>query len=95
MTQARGVEGIRLLVGLKALAEKHDSEALEQACRIALSYGAYRLRAVRQLLKRGAEQSQRQFGFLEHHPLIRPLSDYSLSSLQAFRKERDHECRPS
>lgn len=95
MTQARGVEGIRSLVGLKALAGKHESDALERACRVALSHGAYRLRAVRQLLKRGAEQSQRQFDFIERHPLIRPLSDYSLSSLQAFRKERDHECSPS
>ena len=95
MTQARGVEGIRVLVGLKALAGKHDSQALEQACRVALTHGAYRLRAVRQLLKRGIQQSQQQFDFLEHHPLIRPLNDYSLDSLQEFRKERDHERCPS
>jgi transposase len=95
MTQARGVEGIRVLVGLKALTQKHDSQALEQACRVALTHGAYRLRAVRQLLKRDAQQSQQQFDFIEHHPLIRPLNDYSLESLQAFRKERDHERCPS
>jgi transposase len=35
MTQARGVEGVRVLVGLKNLAGKHDSEALEEACRVA------------------------------------------------------------
>ena len=95
MTQARGVEGIRVLVGLKALAGKHDSTALEEACHTALSHGAYRLRAVRELLKRRAKQRQAQFDFIEHHPIIRPLSDYSVASLQGFRKERSHERSPS
>jgi len=95
MTQARGVEGIRVLVGLKALAGKHDTEALEEACHTALSHGAYRLRAVRELLKRRTQQRQAQFDFLEHHPIIRPLSDYSVASLQEFRKERSHERSPS
>ena len=89
MTQARGVEGVRVLVGLKALAAKHDPESLEKACETALSYGCYRLRTVRELLKRQADP-QAQFGFLEEHPIIRPLSDYSLESLLEFRKERHH-----
>ena len=87
MTQARGVQGVRVLVGLKALAGNHDTEALENACEIALSHGAYRLRTIRQLLKRKAPKQQ-QFDFLEEHPIIRPLSDYSLDSLHQFRKER-------
>ena len=86
-TQARGVEAVRVLVGLKHLAGKHPTEALEEACRVALSHGAYRLRTIRQLLKRGGAE-QRQFDFLEEHPIIRPLSDYSLDSLRQFRKER-------
>jgi phage FluMu protein gp41 len=91
-TQVRGVEAVRALVGLKHLAGKHQSEALEEACRVALTHGAYHLRAVRQLLKRqGVEQ--RQFEFLEEHPIIRPLSDYSLESLLQFRKERHRECK--
>lgn len=94
MTQARGVEGVRVLVGLKDLAGKHRCEALEEACRIALSHGAYRLRTVRQLLKRGG-QAQKQFEFLEHHPIIRPLSDYSLESLLQFRRERKPDERQS
>jgi transposase len=85
MTQARGVEGVRVLVGLKNLAGKHPSEALEEACRVALSHGAYRLRTVR--------QAQQQFEFLEEHPIIRPLSDYSLASLLQFRKDRNHDER--
>lgn len=91
--QARGMEGIRVLVGLKALAGKHRVSALEEACRIALSHGANRLRSIRNLLKRDAEthQEQKQLSFIEEHPIIRPLSDYSLESLTEFRRERAHE----
>jgi hypothetical protein len=89
-TQARGVEAVRVLVGLKALAGKHSTAALEQACQTALTYGAYRLRTIRQLLQRQADP-QEQFGFIEEHPIIRPLSDYSLDSLHQFRRERTHD----
>lgn len=90
MTQVRGVEGVRVLVGLKALAGKHDPQALDRACQKALAHGAWRLRTIRALLKRESPL-QKQFEFLEEHPVIRPLSDYSLDSLLQFRKERDHE----
>lgn len=91
MTQARGVASVRVLVGLKSLASKYTCEELEQACKSALTHGALRLRTVRQLLKRGhMETQQQEFEFLEHHPVIRPLSDYSLDSLHAFRQEH-HE----
>lgn len=89
--QVRGVEGVRVLVGLKALAGKHDTAALEHACQTALAHGAHRLRTIRKLLKQGVGQQQQQFDFLEEHPVIRPLSDYSLASLTAFRKERTDE----
>ena len=87
-TQVRGVEAVRVLMGLKALAGKHETSVLEQACETALAYGAHRLRTIRQLIKRGSNDRQQQFDFLEEHPIIRPLSDYSLNSLNAFRKER-------
>ena len=86
----RGVEGIRVLVGLKALASKHPASSLEEACETALGHGAHRLRSIRQLLKRSAAKQQ-QLEFIEEHPIIRPLSDYSLQSLTDFRKERNHE----
>jgi len=90
--QARGVEAVRVLVGLKALAGKHDAETLEKACETALSHGAHRLRTIRQLIKRQTPQ-QRRFDFIEEHPIIRPLSDYSLESLLEFRRERTHDNR--
>ena len=90
MLQARGVEGVRVLVGLKALAGRYETSALDCACEQALAHGAWRLRTIRALLQRGAAARQQQFGFLEAHPVIRPLSDYSLTSLLQFRKERHH-----
>jgi len=51
MVQARGVEGVRVLMGLKALVKKHDSAALNSVCRKALSYGAMRLKTLRELLQ--------------------------------------------
>jgi transposase len=88
MVQARGVEGVRVLLGLKALAKKHDAQALDRACGKALSYGAYRLKTIRELLQRDDGTTQQQFEFLEEHPVIRPLSEYSLDSLTDFRKDR-------
>ena len=79
---------MRVLVGLKALAGKHATASLEQACQRALAHGAHRLRTIRQLLKRQAGQEQQQFEFLQEHPIIRPLADYSLTSLLQFRRER-------
>ena len=38
--------------------------------------------------RKGEAQQQKQFEFLEEHPVIRPLSDYSLESLSQFRKDR-------
>ena len=87
--QSRGVQGVRVLVGLKALTGKYRSEELEQACETALSYGAHRLRSIRNLLKRPTRQKQQQLSFIEEHPIIRPLSDYSVESLNEFRKERN------
>jgi transposase len=92
-TQIRGVEAVRVLVGLKALAGKHATASLEHACQRALAHGAHRLRTIRQLLKRQAGQEQQQFEFLQEHPIIRPLADYSLTSLLQFRRERhSDEC---
>ena len=53
----------------------------------ALAYGAYRLQTLRQLIRQQGP-TQQEFQFLEEHPIIRPLSDYSLENIIAFRKER-------
>ncbi len=51
-------------------------------------YAGTHLGKRQQLLKRQAGQEQQQFEFLQEHPIIRPLADYSLTSLLQFRRER-------
>ena len=75
MLQNRGIEGLRVLQGLLALAKRHDAQAIERACQVAFSHGAWRLKTIRQLLKRDAPE-QETFDFLQEHPIIRSLSDY-------------------
>ena len=70
----RGVQGIRVLQGLLALAGKHPVADLERACQRAIEYGAWRLRDLRQLLASSAPSPQ--LTFLETHPLIRDLEAY-------------------
>jgi hypothetical protein len=75
MLKNRGIEGIRVLQGLVALSSRHPCDALEEVCQTALSYGAFRLKTLRQLLqRRGCPQAA--LPFLDEHPIIRPLSDY-------------------
>jgi hypothetical protein len=86
MIQARGVEGVRVLQGLLNLAHRYSSDAIERACDIALSHGAFRLRTVRAWLDRAAPR-QEELPFLEEHPVIRQLSDYGQFVHDAFQKE--------
>jgi transposase len=85
MLQTRGIEGVRVLQGLLSLANRHDAEAIERACQLAFSHGVYRLRTVRQLLKRDAPE-QETFDFLGEHPIIRPLSDYGKLVSTSFQR---------
>ena len=75
MLQASGVEGMRVLMGLISLPKQYSPEQINHACRIALSYEAFRLRTIREIIKRGG-QEQPSFAFIEEHPIIRHLSDY-------------------
>jgi hypothetical protein len=64
-------------LGLIALTKCHSSAELETACKTALSYGEFRLRALRTLIARQPQVVQTALPFLEEHPLIRPLDDYA------------------
>ena len=75
LVQERGIEGVRVLVGLLALAKTHPSGVIEEACEKALSHGAFRLRVIRELIKRGGGK-QEQFEFIQEHPIIRDISEY-------------------
>ena len=75
MLEDRGVAGVRVLVGLRSLASRYDSDRIEQACGIALTHRAFYLRTIRELIKRGGHR-QAEFEFLQEHEIIRGLSDY-------------------
>jgi hypothetical protein len=91
--QSRGIEGVRVILGLKALARSNSAAALNAACNTALSSGLLRLRTIRELLVRGGgeAQQQQQFDFLDEHPVIRPLSTYAIGALYDQYKERNDE----
>jgi transposase len=74
--ETRGIEGLRVVQGLLSLSKRHSSGILEKACEIAVSHGCYRLRTIRELLKR-QEAKQELLPFMEEHPIIRSLSDYA------------------
>jgi transposase len=81
MLQSRGIEGVRVLMGLLSLAGKHSHNSVDDACRIAQGHGAYHLRSLRQLLHRagttGSAAVQQTFEFTQQHPIIRDLGDYA------------------
>ena len=78
MLRERGIEGLRVLMGLIALGKKHPRQSVEHACEVALSHGAFVLRTIRQLSQRSHDaQTQEQFEFAKEHEIIRPMSDYA------------------
>jgi transposase len=77
MLQNRGIEGVRVLMGLLSLTNKHRRDQIEQACQAAQSHGAYHLRSLRQLIEQQNPQVvQQSFEFIQEHPIIRDLGDY-------------------
>jgi len=87
MLSVRGIEGVRVLMGLMSLSHRHPCDVIEQACETAATHGAYRLRILRDLIKRQAPKQQ-QFEFVDHHPIIRSLSEYGALVRESFTKER-------
>ena len=75
MLQARGIPGIRVLVGLLNLTHHYDSNSIDKACEIALTHSAFRLKTIRGLIQRGGPKQQ-ELEFIDEHPIIRSLSDY-------------------
>jgi transposase len=70
----RGPHAIRLIQGLLAMRKKYTTAAIGDACKLALSHGAYRLRDLRELIKRPVRQDN--FEFMAEHPLIRDMDEY-------------------
>jgi hypothetical protein len=88
MLKHRGIEGVRVLVGLLALARGRNSEAVERACQETVGRGIFKLRTVRQLLKRQNAPQQTEMEFMEEHPLIRSMNAYGSVVGVSFHEER-------
>jgi transposase len=76
VAQNRSIGGMRTLMGLIRLIDHHSFPAVNRACERALAKGTWRLRDVRALLQ--AKEIQTEITFVEHHPLIRNLSEYGI-----------------
>jgi hypothetical protein len=77
MLSSRGIEGVRVLMGLISLGNHASRQAVERACEVALGHGAYHLRNLRQLIKQqNPAMTQQAFEFASEHPIIRPVADY-------------------
>jgi hypothetical protein len=85
--RVRGIEGVRVLQGLLALAKRHPLASIDWACAVAHSRGEYRLRTIRVLTGRTVPK-QEPLPFLDEHPLIRSLADYEQLVHDSFQQER-------
>jgi transposase len=88
MLDTRGIEGVRVLQGFIHLARKYPARAINQASKTALAAGMFRLRPLRELIKRNANHNELEFA--ESHPIIRPLSEYQKHITVSF-KPADEE----
>lgn len=91
MLKERGVQSVRVLMGLLNLAKKHPADCIEKACQTATSHGAFGLKILRKLLQRQAPP-QEQFEFIDQHPIIRSLREYQAVVEATFEtKAIEHE----
>jgi len=89
MLDERGIEGVRVLQGFVGLARKHPAYAINHASRVALRSNCFRLRLLRELIKRSTRQTDLEF--TENHPIIRPLSEYQDLLTVTFRERNKDE----
>jgi transposase len=90
MLHNRGIEGVRVLMGLLSLANRHSRQRVEEACRIAVGHGAYRLRSLRQLIEHHNQTPvQQNLPFVQQHAIIRDLGDYARFVRHAITQTED------
>lgn len=87
MIDNRGIEGVRVLQGFIHLAKKYPAREINRASKIALTAGMFRLRPLREIIERHAEQGELEFS--ESHPIIRPLSEYQQLITVSFKPTDD------
>jgi hypothetical protein len=75
MIKVRGIQGVRVLMGLLNLTKHIEDNRIDQACAIALTHEAFRLKTIRELIARGGAKQQ-EIEFIDEHPIIRDMTDY-------------------
>lgn len=73
----RNVAGMRVVQGLVSLAGSHKAVEIDRACADALRFDAFRLREVKELLRRAPRMEQPPLPFVQEHKLIRPIAEYA------------------
>lgn len=91
MLDARGIEGVRVLQGFVSLTRTYPVSVINQASRTALRANLFRLRPLRELIKRHADEIP--FEFTEQHEIIRPLADYEQYLSVSFKPKEERENR--
>lgn len=80
MLEARGIQGVRVLMGLLSLKHHFAISVINEACRTALEHGEYHLRSLRRMaVQRQAGEKlphQGHLGFIQDHEIIRPVAEY-------------------
>jgi hypothetical protein len=76
----RGVRAMRLIQGALQLTRKHPKEQVLRAARLALQHQQFRLKALSRLIEHAPRVAERSL--LNDHPLIRPMTQYSLKELE-------------
>ena len=83
----RGVEAVRPLYGLLALARSHTAMRIERACGSALADSRYYLKDIKALLE-ASPAEQELMPFLETHPLIRDIAEYGQFLKQLYPEDQ-------
>ena len=73
----RGVAASRTIQGLLSLTKKYKTEQIDRACDTAWRSRACSYRVVKRLLENESATQQQTMGFVDDHPIIRPVSEYS------------------
>ena len=74
---ARGVEAVRTFQGLLSLCKKYNSSDIDAACDLAWRQNALSYRVVKAKLEADEAEVQSTMEFMDSHPIIRSVSEYS------------------
>ncbi len=75
MLKERGIQGIRVLQGFIGLSRKYPPEAINRASETALKVNIFRLKGIRELVKKFS--SEREVSLGTEHEIIRPVEYYT------------------